>query len=134
MTFRFAGVHSHGVTFSIFFQSVHEYRSSHLGCSLKNGVLKTFAQEKYLCRSLLLIKLLKRNSNTDFSCEIYAIFKNTYPERTSTNGCFSSCERSDSRLFYQFLFPKIILQLFHYFFYKAVEPNNLFLRWGEATN
>ena len=46
----------------------------------KIGVLKNFAifTGKSLCWSLFLIKLLKRNTNTGFSCEKCKIFKNTF--------------------------------------------------------
>ena len=64
-------------------------RSSHWRCSVK-GVLKNLRNftGKHLCWSLFLIKfqvfkpliLLKRDSNTLFSCEICEIFRNSYFE------------------------------------------------------
>ena len=58
----------------------HLFRSSRSQMFFKIGVLKNFAifTGKSLCWSLFLIKLLKRNSNTGFSCEKCNIFKNTF--------------------------------------------------------
>ena len=66
-------------------------RSSRLQMFFKKGVLKNFANfiGKHLCRSLFLLKLqtlrlatlLKRDSNTVFSCKTCEIFKNTFPYR-----------------------------------------------------
>ena len=58
----------------------HLFRSSRSQMFFKIGVLKNFAifTGKSLCWSLFLIKLLKRNTNTGFSCEKCKIFKNTF--------------------------------------------------------
>ena len=56
------------------------YWSSHQTCSVKNGVLKNFANftRKHLCWSLFLI--LKRDSNTSVFLWNLRKFKNTYFE------------------------------------------------------
>ena len=66
------------------------FRSSHWRCSIKKGVLTNFVNftGKHLSWNLFLIKLqafetatlLKRNSNTGFSCQVCEILKNTYLE------------------------------------------------------
>ena len=61
----------------------------------KKAVLSNFAifTGKHQCRSLFLIKLLKRDSIKEtpakvFACEYCEIFKNTYFEKTLANDCF----------------------------------------------
>ena len=58
-------------------------RSSHRRCSIKKVFLKTLQNsQENTCVGASLVSLestlLKRDFNTDISCEYYEIFKNTY--------------------------------------------------------
>ena len=68
--FKLKKSHQNDLISIVGFEHVFLVRSSHLRCSVKKGVLKTFANftEKYMCWSLFVIKLpatlLQRDSNT----------------------------------------------------------------------